>query len=237
MGDGTAPFHWILDEAGALIVADHLGRDRSQLGWQHSVAASIATSQNLAHHVEVNEFFTRLAIEANAAGGALSEWYGERTCHHMFCGKVVPDGWGVLAIPGREPLHFLVELDRGTEASSRLRKKAADYEESLPYTSLKDLDPVVLLLVPSVGRAQTAIAAIANSAAPIAVSVWSKERMTSVLAAVTSPSQARGQAGQMDRARRSQRGMSPAEYLVELLSMSQGPATASASLEGSQRAG
>jgi hypothetical protein len=103
MGEGTAPYHWILDEAGALIVADHLGRDRSELGWRHSVAASIATSQNLAHHIEVNEFFTRLATEANAAGGALSEWYGERTCHHAFSGKVVPDGWGVLTLPGARP--------------------------------------------------------------------------------------------------------------------------------------
>src|ERR1700710_504551 len=60
LGDGTAPYHWILDEGGALIVADHLGRERSELGWRHSVAASIATSQNLAHHVEVNEFLPAL---------------------------------------------------------------------------------------------------------------------------------------------------------------------------------
>ncbi len=184
MGDGTAPYHWILDEGGALIVADHLGRDRSELGWQHSVAASIAASQNLAHHVEVNEFFTRLAIEANAAGGALSEWYGERTCHHAFSGKVVPDGWGVVTLPGRGPLHLLVELDRGTEASSRLRKKAEDYEESLPYSSLKDLGPLVLLLVPSADRARTAAAAISGTDAPIAVAVWKTTGANSVLATV-----------------------------------------------------
>jgi len=182
MGEGTAPYHWILDEAGALIVAGHLGRDRSELGWQHSVAASIATSQNLAHHVEVNEFFTRLAIEANAAGGALSEWYGERTCHHLFSGKVVPDGWGVLTLPDRGPLHFLVELDRGSETSSRLRKKAEDYAEFLPRTSLKDLHPLVLLLVPSARRAQTATAALANGGVSIAVSVWRGPRASSVLA-------------------------------------------------------
>jgi hypothetical protein len=184
MGEGTAPYHWILDEAGALIVADLLGRDRAQLGWRHSVATSIATSQNLAHDVEVNEFFTRLAIEANAAGGALSEWYGERTCRHAFSGKVVPDGWGVLTLPGREPLHFLVELDRGTEDSSRLRKKAEDYDESLPYSSLKDLDPVVLLVVPNAVRARTAAGAVSDNAAPIAVSIWSNATANSVLALV-----------------------------------------------------
>jgi hypothetical protein len=181
IGEGTAPYHWILDEAGALIVADLLGRDRAELGWRHSVAASIAASQNLAHHVEVNEFFTRLAIEANAAGGALSEWYGERTCRHAFSGKVIPDGWGVLTLPGRGPQHFLVELDRGTEASSRLRKKAEDYEESLAYSSLKDLDPLVLVLVPSARRAQTAATAAADASVPIAVAVWSKDSTSSVL--------------------------------------------------------
>jgi Replication-relaxation len=184
MGDGTAPYHWILDEAGALIVADLLGRDRAELGWRHSVATSIAASQNLAHHVEVNEFFTRLATEANAAGGALSEWYGERTCHRVFSGKVVPDGWGVLSLPRRAPLHILVELDRGSEPSWRLRKKAEDYATFLPYTSLKDLDPRVLLLVPSARRARTAVAAVAESAAPMVVSIWSKHSTHAVLAAV-----------------------------------------------------
>jgi hypothetical protein len=184
MGDGTAPYHWILDEAGALIVADLLGRDRAELGWRHSVAASIAASQNLAHHVEVDEFFTRLAIDANAAGGALSEWYGERTCHHVFSGQVVPDGWGVLTLPEHDPLHFLVELDRGNEPSARLRKKAEDYERCLPYTSLKDLDPIVLLLVPSPARVRTAVAAVSDSAAPVAISVWRKDSTNFVLAAV-----------------------------------------------------
>lgn len=181
MGQGTAPYHWILDEAGARIVADHRNVDRAKLGWEHSVAASIATSQKLSHHVEVNEFFTRLAVEASAAGSALSEWYGERTCHHMFSGIVVADGYGVLNVRGGAPLHFLVELDRGTEASVRLRKKAEDYELILPRSCLKDLNPMVLLLTPSAARAETATAAIACAGAPIAVVVWSATATRSTL--------------------------------------------------------
>jgi hypothetical protein len=34
----------------------------------------------------------------------------------------------------------------------------------LPYSSLKDLDPLVLLLVPSAQRARTPVAAISDSA-------------------------------------------------------------------------
>jgi hypothetical protein len=185
MGEGTAPYHWILDEAGALIVADHLNIERSKLGWQHSVAAGVATSQKLAHHVEVNEFFIRLAVEANRAGGALSEWYGERTCHHLFAGIVVADGYGVLNLPGRPAMHFLVELDRGTEPTRQLQKKAKDYELILPRSSLRDLHPLVLMLAPSAARARSVTAAIADSAAPITVAVWSQGSTGSTLAVMT----------------------------------------------------
>ena len=75
-GEGTLPYHWILDEAGALIVADHKGIEPSQLHYTHADALNYATSRNLTHHVEANEFFTRLAVEANQSHGALSEWYG-----------------------------------------------------------------------------------------------------------------------------------------------------------------
>jgi Replication-relaxation len=184
MGQGTAPYHWILDEAGALIVADHLDIERAKLGWQHSIAASIAHSQKLPHHVEVNEFFTRLAVEANVAGGALSEWYGERTCHHILSGSLVADGYGVLDLPGRAPLHFLVELDRGTETTGRLREKAKAYASILPTSSLGKFDPFVLLLVPSAKRAASVTAALAYSPAPIAVTVWSKDSTSGVLAIV-----------------------------------------------------
>jgi hypothetical protein len=180
-GEGTAPYHWILDEAGALLVADHRSIDRAGLGWQHSVAAGVANSQKLAHHVEANEFFIRLALDANAAGGMLSEWYGERTCHQMFSGVVVADGYGVLERPGCAPLHLLVELDRGTEASGRLLKKAEDYALMLPHTGLRDLDPTVLFLAPSARRAETIRAVVKDALAPLAVGVWSAASTGSVL--------------------------------------------------------
>jgi hypothetical protein len=72
----------------------------------------------------------------------LSEWYGERTCHNIFSGSLVADGYGVLDVPGRAPLHFLVELDRGTETTARLREKAKAYAASLPTSSLGKLDPL-----------------------------------------------------------------------------------------------
>lgn len=184
-GEGSTPYHWVMDEAGALVVADHKGIERSQLHYTHEDAMRIAASRNLAHHVESNELFTRLAADANRAGGALSEWYGVRTLAHMLAGAVVPDGYGVLRMPGRAALHVLLELDRGTEASRILREKAKRYAEILPRSGLRDHNPLVILAVPSARRAQTATAAIANTGAPIAVAVWNAATTRSVLAIVT----------------------------------------------------
>lgn len=184
-GEGTAPYHWVLDEGGALLVADQRGIDRAELGWQHSVAVGVANSQKLAHHIEANEFFVRVAVDATNAGGALSEWYGEKTCHHMFSGVVVADGYGVLDLPDRAPSHFLIELDRGTEASVRVRKKAEDYARMLPHTELRGLDPIIVFLVPSVRRAETIRAALKDVPAPLAVEVWSAGSAESALDVLT----------------------------------------------------
>lgn len=154
-GRGTAPDHWFLDEAGALIVASGRDVERSKLGWQHTVAVGIATSSKLAHHVEVNEFIVRLAVDTAHAGGCLSEWYGERMLHRFLGGKVIPDSYGVLSFPDRGQLHVFVELDRGTETSERLREKAERYQQTLRWEYVREFDPLVLFVMPSARRART----------------------------------------------------------------------------------
>lgn len=185
LGQGSAPYHWVLDEAGAHIVAEQHDLERHQLRHTRSAALSVADSAKLTHHVEVNELFARLAAEARAAGGALSEWYGERTLHELFEGRVAPDGYGVLRMPDRPPLHLLLELDRGTETAARLREKAVRYERAIPRSSLRATAPLIILAVPSPPRGRTATTAIANIAAPIAVVVWSAASSGSVLSLVT----------------------------------------------------
>lgn len=190
-GEGSHPYHWILDEAGALITADAKGIEPSELRYTHERGLRIATSRNLAHHVEANEFFTRLAVEANASGGALSEWYGVRTLAHMLSGAVVPDGYGVLAMAGTEPLHVLLELDRATEATRVLVEKARRYAEILPRSSLRNHRPLVLIAVPSTKRAESVRAALAGLLAPPVVGVWSSRTTGSALGVVRSAQSSR----------------------------------------------
>jgi Replication-relaxation len=68
------PYHWILDEAGAHVVAAQYGIARRELKWRHATALALADSPKLRHHVEINEFFAQLAHEASANSGTLSEW-------------------------------------------------------------------------------------------------------------------------------------------------------------------
>jgi hypothetical protein len=153
-GDGTAPFHWVLDEVGARIVAAEQGVSRDALRWRHATALGLARSATLDHRMAVNEFFVRLAVEARAAGGALREWYGERTTRHLLDGIAIPDGYGVLALPDRNPLHLLLELDRGTEPLRRIRDKVDRYAKAIPRSELADADPLVLFLVPTTSRTE-----------------------------------------------------------------------------------
>ena len=180
LGAGSAPYHWVLDQAGAHIVAAQLGLPREQLRYSHAAALGLADSSKLAHHVEVNECLTRLAYDAARAGGALAEWYGERTTCELLDRAAVPDAYGVLQLPGREAIHLLVELDRGTEPLDRLTAKAAAYARALPRSTLADLNPLVLLLVPTQARA--AAAAHAIPAGPLHIAVWSAASTRSPLA-------------------------------------------------------
>jgi hypothetical protein len=184
-GDGSTPHHWTLDEAGAHLVAAEQGIDRRQLRWRHASALSIATSIMLTHQVEVNELFARLALEASAAGGSLTEWYGERSTRSMFAGLVTPDGYGVLTLPGLPSTHLLLELDRGTEPAERLREKAERYTQAIPRSTLRHSKPAILLAVPTHARARTAAAAVGDANAPITVAVWSAASTQSTLAIVT----------------------------------------------------
>lgn len=171
-GTGSSPYHWILDEAGAHVVAAQYGIERRELKWRHTTALALADSPKLHHHIEINEFFAQLAHEASASGGALAEWYGERTIHGLLGGLVWPDGYGVLALPERAPIHLLLELDRATEPAAQLRDKATRYAKAIPRSTLARHRPIVILAVPNSARAQVAIAAVTGTGAPIAVAAW-----------------------------------------------------------------
>jgi hypothetical protein len=181
-GQGSTPYHWLLDEAGAHLVAEQLGRDRKELGWRRQAAIALAHSSTLAHQLAVNEFFVGLDEEAHARGGRLAAWWGERRSAHALEGTARPDGYGRIELPDQPPVSLLLELDRATEDYGRLREKARRYAKALPRSPLGQEDPLILLAVPTPARAAGARRALAASPIPLVPVVWTAGR--SALAAL-----------------------------------------------------
>ncbi len=177
-GQGSAPNHWVLDEAGALVVAAELGLERKELRWQAASALAIAASSKLAHQLAVNEFCSRLAADARVAGGKLERWWGERRAAQLLDRIVTSDAYLRLRTGNGVELELLLELDRGTEDHQRLRDKARRYTKALRRS---DRHLQVLLLVPSFARAERANAELTTSAAPITAAVWTPDRGRSPL--------------------------------------------------------
>lgn len=124
---GSAPFHWVLDEAGAHLLAAEAGVEVGELAWRRDRSLALATSQRLAHTVGANGVFTAL-IAAGRRGGdlRLAQWWSERRCAAEWGALVRPDGYGVIEGHGRR-VAFLLEYDAGTERLARLAAKLTGY--------------------------------------------------------------------------------------------------------------
>lgn len=188
LGGGSAPFHYVLDRYGALLVAqqraadehDPLGDDSvyAELGRarrQRQLARlnpdyllAIATSQRLRHQVEVNAFFCALARAARHSDGdrELVEWQGEKrarrhsAAYERVC--VRPDGYGIWAEDGGQ-LPFFFEPDRGTEALDRLAGKLDGYAQA---EEAAQQPTWILVSLPSEQREQHARHAMHRSGVP-----------------------------------------------------------------------
>ena len=93
---GSSPLHFILDEAGAMLLAAEDGITAADLGYRRDRSMAIALSPRLAHDTGANGIFTALAAAARASGGrqALECWWGERRCAATWGGHARPDGYG-----------------------------------------------------------------------------------------------------------------------------------------------
>lgn len=104
---------------------------------------------------------------------------------------LLPDTYAALDFPDRPALHALVELDRGTETLATLRDKAERYEQRLDYRFWREVDPVVLFVVPSDRRARTVTDTLAGMSPSLAVIVWSSASTSPALRAVLDAEAAR----------------------------------------------
>lgn len=146
---GSAPYHFVLDEPGALLVAVRYDTDLKDLGWKPDDAIRIARSQTMDHLVQANGFFTRVAWCCRTGGRVrLTEWIGERRASRGWGVAIKPDGVGRV-VGEVSDVWFYFELDRGTETHAQLRAKLRRYSE---VALLPDVPRTVLFALPTERR-------------------------------------------------------------------------------------
>lgn len=124
---GSAPYHYVLDQLGAMVVAANREVEVKQLGWKRDKILALARSQRLAHTIGVNGFFTALVREARRRpGAALVEWWSEARCAAWAKPLVKPDGYGAWLDDGKA-VEFFLEYDRQTEPLTRVAAKLDGY--------------------------------------------------------------------------------------------------------------
>ncbi|WP_238783036.1 replication-relaxation family protein [Streptomyces monomycini] len=158
---GTAPLHYVLDTAGALVLAREDGLDPAQLGYRHTRAIGIAHSLRLAHTLGVNTFFTTLIAHARRTedDGRLTAWWPETRCARHFGDLVRPDAYGRWTRTGRHSdLEWFLEYDTGTEPLPRLTAKLSDYQHLAQATGIRT---PTLFVFPTLRREQAARHALA----------------------------------------------------------------------------
>jgi Replication-relaxation len=163
---GSLPWHYILDEPGALVVAESRGIEPNELRFRFDRALGMLDSLRLRHLRETNGFFTRLAHACRTSEDPyrLARCWGERTCALRWQGLVRPDGLGRLEGP-EGTVTFALELDRGTESRDRLAEKLERY---LLIASGPDAPKAVLFCFPSADREQSAREVFRRLGIPVA---------------------------------------------------------------------
>ena len=136
-GQGTSQAIYLLAEKGADLVAQQLGVDRGAVAWQES--HNQVGSPFLEHTLMVNEVRIAVTQAASQAGYRVEKWVKEE---ELKARKdyvdvstsggarrkiaVIADGYFVLNL-GDKRAHFLLEVDRATEANKRWGMRVQAY--------------------------------------------------------------------------------------------------------------
>jgi hypothetical protein len=134
---GSYPMHYVLDTAGALVLAHELGTDLKALGYDRMREIGRAHSLQLAHTVGCNGLFTALVHCARQSDSTarLTAWWSPTRCAVLWGDIVTPDGYGRWRDDDREVEWFL-EFDFGTEKLSRLAAKLPRYAKLAATTGI-----------------------------------------------------------------------------------------------------
>ncbi|MGQ0679833.1 MAG: replication-relaxation family protein [Actinomycetota bacterium] len=127
---GSYPFHFLLGDLGAQVVAAEMGVELKNLKLAKDRLVRIAYSPRLSHLVALNTFFSRLIHRCRQTQELrVTHWWGEDRVRRRWGQIVLPDALCQLEAAGIR-VRFFLELDQGTESPSKLAKKLSGYHEA-----------------------------------------------------------------------------------------------------------
>jgi hypothetical protein len=165
-GYGKPQAHWLLDEAGAILVAARLGVERKKLGWQRR--GDWGSHPQLAHRLETNRFVTDLiAATLPEPTMGVMWWTGPARAArsldvHPHVSPPRPDA-GFELVSSAGSIECYLEWDRATETKERLRDKLRAYLSVHEVWEYNDWPPLnLLVVVPTATRLATLEDALAE---------------------------------------------------------------------------
>jgi hypothetical protein len=193
---GSAPLYFVLDEAGAAVLAAEDGITPAELGYRRDRVLAIALSPQLAHACGANGVFTALAAAARQIDGARLEcWWSERRCAALWGDTARPDGYGRWHTPapggGTARTDFFLEYDTGTENLTRLTAKLSGYATLAARTGITT--PVLFWLQSA--RREAALRTRLAGLPPAGIEAASAAAIPGVPVATATPASAAGPAG------------------------------------------
>jgi hypothetical protein len=171
---GASPYHWVLGPLGAQCLAAHRDVTLAELGYRRTTALRISHSQQLAHQVGVNEFFTQLHAHARHTPGThLDKWWSERRCAELWGDLARPDAYGRWSEtpPEREgpaTVDFFIEYDTGSVTLAKVAAKLNGYDALAEATGIAT---PVLFWLPSSRREANLRKLLRTPPVPVATAV------------------------------------------------------------------
>jgi hypothetical protein len=164
--------HYVLDLAGAAVLAVEDATTTNAIGYRHDRTLAIGHSLRLSHTVGVNGIYAALVAVARHSSAdpadapptrEVTAWWPETRCTRLWGDLARPDAYARWHEHGRE-VEFFLEYDTGTEPLTRLAGKLHDYAKLATATGITT---PVLFWLPSPAREATARPALAAALATL----------------------------------------------------------------------
>ncbi|WP_084965920.1 replication-relaxation family protein [Thermoactinospora rubra] len=126
---GTAPYHYVIGETAAAVLASEDGVDLGESGYRRDRVIGIAFSSHLGHTVGTNGIAASLYGYARRhPESELTTWWPEHRCKAEWGPIVRPDAYARWR-EGEHRVEFFLEYDTGTEPLDRVARKLDGYAE------------------------------------------------------------------------------------------------------------